>query len=286
VLDDYFSFYLNQFIAMKKLVTFLMCAVLAVACKKTVEEVPAHEKAIADKYQALGWTEALDNGGKPEATKGGKGYVQYYANRSKAIYYYSATGAFGFTKNDAAKYDALGQETYRNSSGDLGFPTSDTKPCGTNCTYNDFQNGIIITPPGVGSFTVYGDIYTKYKELNRWEGMLGYPNTDELDLTSKKGRYNGFTKGQIYWSTATGAQAFWGGINKMYGAAGFDTGWLGLPIESCKPENGVHNQGVKFQNGRLIVNLNGSCGYFFNSASQPRLFNGQSAANIPCFDAR
>lgn len=255
--------------------------------KKDPEPVVSdYKKAIDAKYKQLAWSQLPDNGGEPFPTQGQKGWVLYYGNRSRAIYYYPSTGAFGLMKAQLEKYDAIGQETFRNSEGHLGYPTSDSKSCGANCQYNDFQNGILLTTPSNSSFLVYGDIYQKYKSLNLWDGILGLPTTDELDLTSKKGRYNGFAKGQIFYSTTTGAQAFWGGIQKLYGNTGFDTGWLGLPIESCDPAKGLYNQGIKFQNGRIILNESGSCGLYFNTTPLQVLNTGKSGSPIPCYDAR
>lgn len=236
-----------------------------------------------DKYKALGWdTQSTTAVGDAIKTKGGNGYVQYYSyNGRKRAIYYSNNGAFGLEPDLVDKYDALGQETFKN--GALGYPSSDAKPCGNGCVYADFENGVIIKSPAVSSaVTVYGEIYKKYVSLNRWAGVLAYPKTDELDLTSKRGRYNGFQYGQIFWNSSTGAQAFWGQVEKLYGATGYDTGWLGLPTSSC--ELNVSVQTVRFENG-LIQTLSSTCGAYFNKAQMRSFQNGtQDTQNVrPCY---
>lgn len=220
--------------------------------------------AIAVKYKALGWdTQNTTATGDAVKTKGDKGWVQYYTynGRKRAIYYYPETGAFGFEPEIAQKYNELGEETFRDNS--LGLPKSDTKTCYGNCIYADSANGIIIKSTQASTpVTVYGAIYEKYASLKKWEGILGYPATDELELTGKRGRYNVFKAGQIYWSASTGAQAFWTKMDVLYKNAGYDTGWLGLPKTSCDPTKVA--QVVDFEKGVITLNALG-CGNYLKS---------------------
>lgn len=230
-------------------------------CKKdnndntTVTPTPAkpdYQMAIDAKYVVMGWDKdghSADNGGKAVQTKANKGWVQYYTfgNRKTAIYYFAGQGAYAMDTGEMTKYDALGQDTF-------GYVSSDPKPAGTGYGYNEIVHtagddnsaGIIL-----GALTVYGEIYKKYLALNRWDGPLGYPTSDELDLSSKRGRFNAFTKGQIYWGASTGAQAFWGKVDQMYKQAGYDGGWLGLPKTSCDPTKSDYV--VLFEHGSIGV---------------------------------
>lgn len=257
-------------------------------CKKTEEPpVADYKKAIDEKYKQLAWNQLPDNGGEPQLTKGQKGWVIYYGNRSRAIYYYAGSGAFGLLKLQMEKYDAIGQETFLIGGVPvLGYPIADTKSCGTNCEYNEFEKGIVLTNYSSNtSYLVYGDIYQKYKSLNRWEGVLGLPTTDELNLTSNRGRYNVFAKGQIYWNSTTGAQAFWGKVEKLYAAVGYDTGWLGLPKGSCDPSKGDANQNVPFEKGSIGVSNSGTCGNYYSSSGLSVLNTGVRPASgvPPCY---
>lgn len=225
----------------------------------------------SDKFKALGWgTQNTTKVGDPVKTKGGNGYVQYYDyNGGKRAIYYSASGTFGLEPDLVEKYNALGQETFNN--GALGYPSSDAKSCGSGCVYAEFEKGIIIKSPRVNqAVTVYGDIYKKYAFLNRWSGVLEFPTTDELDLTSKRGRYNVFEKGQIFWSSATGAQAFWSKVASLYGNTGYDTGWLGLPITSVTPNAAIPQ--AAFENGSIVVQS--TCAGYYNKQNQQVLVSG------------
>lgn len=267
-------------------VTFSLCALALMALKcgdnattDPTPSVPAHQTAIDAKFKALGWNtdgHAAFNGTGPVKTSSGNGSVQYYAfgNNKSAIYYSPDKGAFGMNTVEMNAYEAAGQDKF-------AVVVSDPKPCGTGCGYND----ILLAPGNEGIVLldklVYGEIYKKYKALNRWDGILGLPTTSELNLTSGKGRYNGFKGGQIYYSTATGSQAFWGKVEKLYGTTGWDTGWLGLPTESCDPAKKDANQSVAFQYGRIGVGSNGTCGNYYDKSGLSVLNTGQQTKGTP-----
>lgn len=265
------------------------------SCKKddpaiATPATPDYQLAIEAKYKAMGWDKdghTPFNGSAIVKTPAGKGYVQYYAfgSRKTAIYYFDGKGAFAMDTSEMTKYDALGGDNF-------AYVTSDPKPSGTGSGYNeiikisDNSAGIIITTPNVGTFVEYGEIYKKYLAVNRWDGPLGYPLNDELDLGSKKGRWSAFAKtgntqtGQIYYNTTTGAQAFWGKVEKMYGAAGYDGGWLGLPTTSCDPNVIELKQLVRFEKG--VINAI-SCGTYLSSSSLTTDVNGKINSLPPCY---
>lgn len=247
-------------------ITVIGLLFIGISCTKSDDPAAdAYKSAIADKYKALGWdTQNTSVSGDAVKTKGDKGYVQYYTynGRKRAIYYYD-TGTFGLQPDLVEKYDALGQETFTH----LGLLKSDSKICGSGCIYADFEKGVIIKSPAVTPpVTVYGAIYDKYAALNKWDGVLGYPTTDELDLTSKRGRYNGFKGGQIFWSSSTGAHAFSGKTEALYKATGFDTGWLGLPISTIQYYGGNQAYLTNFENGAIGIENNAkACGFYLNN---------------------
>lgn len=246
-----------------------------------------YQKIINDKYKALGWTDGPDNGGKAVQTVGKKGWVQYYGSKNKAIYYYPSEGsysggAFGFYGYESKRYDEAGQETFA----PLGRPIGDGKLLSSSTAYSEFEKGGMI---GFGVM-VYGEIYKKYKALGLWDGVLGYPVGEEVDLGSKKGRYQHFSKNglgkpytaQIYYSAATGAHAFWGRMDKLYAATGYDGGWLGLPITSCDPARVDKLQVVKFQNGTIDA---ADCGSYTKPDGTPLKQDGTRPATglPPCY---
>lgn len=265
------------------LFTFLMMA----ACSDDNGVTPSDEssdyqKTIDAKFIALGWDKdghSPFNGSLPVKTAGGTGYVQYYALGSSkaAIYYFPGKGAFGMNTSEMNVYDASGQDKW-------ALVVSDAKSCGSGCGYNDIvktadnTEGVIIL-----NTSVTGEIYKKYKALNRWEGPLGIPEISELDLGSKKGKYIKFTKGQIYYNTTTGAQAFWGKIQTLYEKAGYDQGWLGLPTTSCDLNVAEGKQYVRFQNGAID---GANCGNYYAVGGLLRYYNGTTPAGSsvpPCY---
>lgn len=235
------------------------------------------DQAIYDKYKAMGW----DKDGHseirtpPKHTAGGNGYVKYYSfnNEKTAIYHFPNRGTFAMNAAEMRAYDAAGQDKF-------AYVASDPKPCGAGCGYND----VIMTHDNsagvlVWDKWVYGSIYAKYKELNRWNGPLGHPTTSELNLNGPtKGRYNAFSKGQIYWTPSFGPTAFWGKVMKMYEQTGWDTGWLGLPTQSCNPKS--NKQVVVFERGSIDVG-NGCDSY--NNKGYYTDVTGKVVGGKPCY---
>ena len=287
---------------MKKLLisrTFIALILLGISssCSKTdsTAAAPDYQTAIEAKFKALGWDKdghALFNGTGPVKTVGGKGYVQYYAfgTRKTAIYYFDGKGAFSMDTNEMTKYEVLGADNF-------AFVVSDPKSTGTGSGYNeiikisDNSAGIIITSLANGSVDVlYGEIYKKYLAVNRWDGPMGYPLTDILQSLDPSLTYAHFAKtgsietGQIYYSTTIKAQAFWGKIEKLYGAVGWNGSWLGLPLESCDPNKGDANQKVAFQKGSIGIGSTGTCGNYYNASGLSVLQTGLiSTSSIPCY---
>jgi hypothetical protein len=205
------------------------------------------------KARDLGWEKDKYiplNGGHVLKTKGGKGYVQYYTfeNRKTAIYHFPGKGTFAMNTSEMEAYDAAGQDNF-------AFVISDPKNCGIGCGYNDIiqvgenTEGIIMWDK-----LVYGSIYQKYKELNRWTGPLGHPITSEVPGVNnlpEKGRFSFFENGLIVYTGFTGANAIWGKVQKLWENTDNERGWLGFPLES----NNIKSifQEVKFQNGTITL---------------------------------
>lgn len=90
-------------------------------------------------------------------------------------------------------------------NGKLGFPDSDTQ-CGTknNGCYQMFNSGnTIFWSQATGAKTVWGAIYSKWNELGKEWGSLGYPTSNEYYVggTAKQD----FQGGTINWSSTRGA---------------------------------------------------------------------------------
>ena len=48
---------------------------------------------------------------------------------------------------------------------------------GKNACQQDFSKGTLIYSAGNGAFEIYGEIYKRYKEMNSYNGILGFPLT-------------------------------------------------------------------------------------------------------------
>lgn len=262
----------------KLLITAIALLLLVSGCD-TKEEIPEYQLSIEAKYKALGWTLAADDDGKPQKTASGNGWVQYYGAKDRAIYYLNGT-SYAVLKGEMNKYDSRGQDNF-------ALITSDSQTAAGGLTYNEIEaadnpavTGIIIATSS-GVFIVIGEIYKEYVRLRRWEGALQYPISNEGNLTSGKGRYSMFKGGQIYWSPTTGAHGFWGKQDKLYANAGYDTGWLGLPLQSVdqQSQNGV----MSFENGQISV-YSTCARYLRNSVTV--YVNGNpipAGQSIPCY---
>lgn len=123
------------------------------------------------------------------------------------------------------KYRALG-----GCNSVLGIPLTEER--GTpdrRGRYNVFERGSIYWTQDKGAFEVHGVIRDHWKTMGWESGVLGYPVTDEMTTPDKRGRYNHFEKGSIYWTQETGAHEVMGRIRDAWAKAGWETG-LGYPI--------------------------------------------------------
>lgn len=113
-----------------------------------------------------------------------------------------------------------------------------------------YQSGIIIAPIGAGAaYEVHGLIYVKYRDEAGLKAKLGIPLSDEINGGAPGTRKNLFTKGAIYFSDATNAQAVHGALYADYEALGGPSHIIGLPTKSEVAVAGGKTQ--EFQRGTL-----------------------------------
>ncbi len=113
-----------------------------------------------------------------------------------------------------AKYTALG-----GSAGPLGAAVGslETVPGGTAQKY---ARGTVYYSASTGAHAVYGGILAKYLAIGG-PGALGLPTSDEVDANKVPGgRVNTFQRGNVYWSSATGAHGVYGAVLTRFLAAG------------------------------------------------------------------
>ncbi|RME70940.1 MAG: hypothetical protein D6781_05400, partial [Verrucomicrobia bacterium] len=155
------------------------------------------------------------------------GYFRNYEGGS--IYYSPQTGAHEIRGAIRTKWIQLGAER-----GFLGYPTTGERTGADRDArgrYNHFQHGSIYWHPSTGAHEVHGAIHAKYVELGAEASFLGYPTTDERQTPDRRGRFNHFQAGSIYWTPQTGAHEIHGLIRKLWAEKGWERNPdLGYPI--------------------------------------------------------
>ncbi len=143
------------------------------------------------------------------------------------------------------KYAALG-----------GAASSLKKPIGPESVvpdgvghYRSFEGGSIYWSPKTGAFVVQGAIRDKWGALGWETSFLGYPVTDELTTPDKRGRFNHFQGGSIYWTPTTGAYEVHGPIRDKWASLGWEKSALGYPISDEEPSTGGWARQSRFEHG-------------------------------------
>ena len=206
----------------------------------------ANEKIFIEAYQRNGGRQALgDPKGLPHWLAGGDkskdefdALVQEFP-MSVIIWDKQKRASSAYVLHGAVLKKYQEPEIYRN----LGPPTDDLKSWessfGTKGVYGTFENGMITSRAGQ-TLIVMGKIYKKLKEENFIKGPLGFPVSDEIEVTSgaqgfdTTGRAQRFEGGFICLITegekAGQVSKISGAIANAYSALGVETSWLGFPI--------------------------------------------------------
>lgn len=161
-----------------------------------------------------------------------------------SVYWSAASGAHVVTGAVRARWAELGWEL-----GVLGYPTGDTT-CGLTgggCR-QEFQGGLLAWSPATGGHVVQGALRTRWAELARQDGTLGYPTAEPVCGLTAGGCLQVFQGGTLYWSSASGAHFVRGVISDTWGLLRWETGWLAYPTsdETCGLKGGgcfTHFQG-------------------------------------------
>jgi uncharacterized protein with LGFP repeats len=174
----------------------------------------------------------------------GGGCHQHFQGGS--IYWSPATGAQPVNGAIRSRWGSVGWE-----NGFLGYPTGGAV-CGlrTGGCYQEFQGGAILWSPASGAQPVNGAIRTRWGQLGRENGQLGYPVAGAVCGLRNGGCLQNFQGASIYWSPASGAQPVNGAIRTRWGQLGWENGYLGYPVEAAVTlPNGDVSQ--RFQGGAL-----------------------------------
>lgn len=156
-----------------------------------------------------------------------QGYFRHF--QAGSIYWHPSSGVHAVHGEIRDRWSQLGWERSV-----LGYPTSDQqtgRDPQSKGQYSHFQHGSIYWYPGSEAFEVHGAIWVKYRMLGAEASVLGYPTTDERSTPDRRGRYNHFQAGSIYWTPETGAHEVHGLIRRYWASQGWERNdELGYPI--------------------------------------------------------
>ncbi|GAA4969388.1 hypothetical protein [Kineococcus glutinatus] len=138
------------------------------------------------------------------------------------------------------------------TEGPLGLPTSSEfgLPAPRYGFYTSFQRGTIYWSPATGANAVLGDIARRYAALGHESSPLRLPVTSEVPTPVRRGAYNHFQGGSIYWSPTTGAHEVRGAIRAEWARLGWENSWLGFP-QSGEYQSGAYRRG-DFEGGYVV----------------------------------
>lgn len=114
-----------------------------------------------------------------------------------------------------------------------------------------FEKGMVYYSAGTGAHQIGGNILNKWAAIGYEDSVLGFPRSDELTTPNKRGKFNQFEHGLIYWTPNTGAHAVYGSILDEYAAQGYENSRLGFPTSDEFDLPGGGRQ-VYFENGCRI----------------------------------
>jgi uncharacterized protein with LGFP repeats len=114
-----------------------------------------------------------------------------------AIYDHPLLGAHAVRAERYEHWLALGGE-----SGPLGLPSSDQRAAAApGAALNEFavvsagevtSRGVVVTTPALGTFGVYGPIYSRWSTSGSWRSPLGYPASDVAPTPDGVGSFASF----------------------------------------------------------------------------------------------
>ncbi|HWM03169.1 MAG TPA: hypothetical protein VNP92_12630, partial [Actinophytocola sp.] len=161
----------------------------------------------------------------------------------EGLYWYPGSNVRLVSGEIYKRYKAMGAERSV-----LGYPTAD-EAGPADGRFGNFQRGSIYWTPTHGAHDVVGGIRTRWTALGGVTG-LGYPTTNESDTGNKKGRYNHFERGSIFWSSATGAWDVRGAIRDRWAVLGWERSYLGFPTSGEYAWSGGKRS--DFQRGYIV----------------------------------
>jgi uncharacterized protein with LGFP repeats len=135
-------------------------------------------------------------------------------------------------------------------TGALGYPIGDEQ-CAAGVCVQAFEKATMSWSPATGPQYLRGAIGARWTQLGGPMAAVGAPLGPEICGLAKGGCFQGFSKGSIYYSPATGAHPVDGAIRDAWAAAGWESGRFGYPVEGPREVPGGVAQ--RFQGGTLTL---------------------------------
>ncbi len=185
-------------------------------------------------------------------TGDGRGRYNHFSGRAGlgSVWWRPDLGAHAVYGEVRVRWVALGAD-----GGVLGYPTtSEADTRDGHGRFNDFVGpggvGSVYWSPTTGAHAVWGAIRERWAALDREQGPLGYPTSEESVAADGVGRTTTFSGyggvGSISWTPATGAHGVWGAVRARWVDSGAEAGPLGYPVssEADAPGGGRYNDFV------------------------------------------
>jgi hypothetical protein len=207
----------------------------------------------------------------PPMIAGGKVFRPTFAD--KLIVYGAKAGATPASCYNIAEV----YQNYTSADGVLGAATGPETalPDGIG-RRRDFAGGSIVWTAATCGHEVHGAIVGEWNALGSWQGILGYPLTNETSASDSIGRFNHFQKGSIWWTNDTGAHEVHGAIGDKWVSLGAEQSALGYPVTDETDEVDGSGRFSLFQHG--AIHWRASDGTITVNAAPDTLLGPQQAA--------
>jgi len=158
-------------------------------------------------------------------------------------------------------------------AGDLGLPRSNETAVGDTAggRFSHFEYGAIFWTPTGGAFEVRGEIQKAWDSLNNVRGSLGYPTSDELDVSvNSTFRISTFQNGVIVYSMQTGTVVMQGEAWLQWRNLGGTKSLLGAPtsvVQNVFVFEGVFKrtaQRMQFEGGTMTFRAGAAATFDFS----------------------
>jgi uncharacterized protein with LGFP repeats len=204
--------------------------------------------AIRSRWSALGFENGVLGYPTTDEVGGLRNGGVYQNYEGGAIIWSPATGAHSSMGAIRQRWQQLGFET-----GVLGYPTTETIGGLRNGgSYQNYENGAIISSPTAGTHESYGAMRARWQQLGFETGVLGYPTTNVVSGIKNGGSYQNYEGGAIVSSPTAGTFESYGAIRQEWQLLGFESGILGYPTTPIV--GGIKNGGSyqNYENGAVV----------------------------------